>query len=188
MASKRQQIVKVSNTDQQDPEFTDTTQSAVKTPSKATKNNRRKDTDLMKQTESEADAFINSIERAPLRTLAREIHGHLMKESIVNYVKTIYIGYEFQGEMFAALYRNTNAIEVALPLPEDESGPLIMDASHLTWRTLPLMVHITRTSQLPEAFKIIDRSYTRLVSGSHTVHRTNEYFIARKKGRPLRGK
>lgn len=105
---------------------------------------------------------------------------------MIDYVKTIYIGYEFQGEMFAALYRNTSAIEVALPLAEDEFGPLIMDASHLTWRTLPLMIHVTSPSQLPQAFSIIDRSFDRLNTGLHKVNRTNEYFIARKKGRPMR--
>ena len=134
----------------------------------------------------EAHNFLNGIEKKELRALANELHHHLMKDTVIDYVKTIYIGYEFQGEMFAALYRNTSAIEVALPLAEDESGPLIMDASHLTWRTLPLMIHVTSSSQLPQAFSIIDRSFDRLNTGLHKVNRTNEYFIARKKGRPMR--
>jgi hypothetical protein len=134
----------------------------------------------------ESHNFLIGIEKKALRTLANELHHHLMKHPVIDYVKTIYIGYEFQGEMFAALYRNTGAIEVALPLSENESGPLIMDASHLTWRTLPLMIHVTNLSQLPQAFSIIDRSFDRLNAGLHKVNRTNEYFISRKKGRPIR--
>lgn len=138
------------------------------------------------QGSADAQLFISGIEKKPLRSLALELHNHLAKESVVDYVKTIYVGYEFQGEMFAALYRNTGAIEVALPLSENDAGPLIMDASHLTWRTLPLMIHVTHSSQLPEAFAVIDRAFDRLKSGLHHVHRSNEYFIARKRGRPMR--
>jgi len=135
---------------------------------------------------SEAQLFIAGIEKRSLRNLAHKLHEYLIRESVIDYVKTIYIGYEFQGEMFAALYRNVSAIEIALPLPENESGPLIMDASHLTWRTLPLMIHVTQPSQLKDAFTIIDRAFDRLKDGSHLVNRTNEFFIARKKGRPMR--
>jgi hypothetical protein len=136
--------------------------------------------------ETEAQLFIAGIEKRSLRSLALNLHEYLLRESVIDYVKTIYIGYESQGEMFAALYRNVNAIEIALPLPEDESGPLIMDASHLTWRTLPLMIHVTHASQLTDAFAVIDRAFGRLKSGLHLLNRTNEFFIARKKGRPMR--
>jgi len=142
--------------------------------------------EALQQGSADAQLFFSGIEKKTLRSLALELHNHLIKDSVVDYVKTIYVGYEFKGEMFAALYRNTGAIEVALPLSEDDAGPLIMDASHLTWRTLPLMIQVTRSSQLPEAFATIDRAFDRLKSGLHHVHRSNEYFIARKKGRPMR--
>jgi hypothetical protein len=136
--------------------------------------------------QSDAERFIEGISNKSLRGIAAILHQYLLSIATTDYVKTVYIGYDFNGEMLAALYRNTTAIEVALPLPEFSRGPLLMDASHLTWRTLPVMIHVTKTDQLAAAKNLIDEAFLRLESGIHEVDRTPEFFKARKKGRPER--
>ena len=84
-------------------------------------------------------------EMQPLATAVHEIfEGH----GCTSYVKTIYIGYDLDGEMVAAMYGHTSSVEVALALSEDATGPLLTDASHLTWRTLPVAAVIAKKSDI----------------------------------------
>lgn len=53
-------------------------------------------------------------------------------------VKTIDIGYDISGEMADELYAHAEYLEVALALQEYAEMSILVDASQLTWRTLPV--------------------------------------------------
>ena len=88
-------------------------------------------------------AMIRGIPRKPLRDAATELDKTFLANGCLAYVKTIYIGYELDGEMIAAVYPRSDHLEVALAIPEDQEHELLRDASHLTWRTLPLAAVVT---------------------------------------------
>jgi hypothetical protein len=92
-------------------------------------------------------------------------------------VKTIYIGYDLDGVMVAALYPHTNRVEVALALPEDHESKLLIDATHLTWRTLPVAAVLRGETDLEQVLRLIDEACLRIATGSHEVERPNDYFV-----------
>jgi len=101
-----------------------------------------------------------------------------------SYVKTIYIGYDIDGEMVAALYGRVDLVEIALALDEDTAGKLLVDASHLTWRTLPLAAHIKTAADLKDFKPLATLACTRVTNKEHHVERDNNFFInARKEKR-----
>ena len=82
----------------------------------------------------EADAYITGLNKK-VRPIAQAVHDTLISLGCTSYVKTIYIGYDLNGEMVAASYGHGNHVEVALALAEDHPDERLQDASHLTWRT-----------------------------------------------------
>ena len=97
-------------------------------------------------------------------------------------VKTIYISYMVGNQMVAAVYPRSREIEVALALPEDHPSPLLRDATHLTWRTLPVSTLLTDAAGATSILDLLVEAVERVASGTHDVHRANEHFI----GRPQR--
>lgn len=124
---------------------------------------------------SEAEIYIANL--APrVRATAKTVHTRLLAEGCESYVKTIYIGYDLDGEMVAALYAHADHLEVALALPEDAEGEILIDASHLTWRTLPVAAVIRSRQDLREARALLQEACERVRSSSHAVNRDNDFF------------
>ena len=131
---------------------------------------------------TEADAYITGLNKK-VRPIAQAVHDTLISLGCTSYVKTIYIGYDLNGEMVAASYGHGNHVEVALALAEDHPDERLQDASHLTWRTLPLALNLTSTSSVKQAHSLFEEACSRVGGQSHDVHRDNDYFVARKRRR-----
>lgn len=116
-----------------------------------------------------------------MRGLAQAAHALIVSEGCSSYVKTIYVGYEIDGEMVAALYGRADHLEIALALPEDVDGALLVDASHLTWRTLPVAAIVRNQDELEAFGALASEACRRVRERSHSVHRDNDFFIARRK-------
>jgi hypothetical protein len=117
--------------------------------------------------------------------LGRALHNSMCAAGCDAYVKTIYIGYEISGSMVAALYGRADHIELALALEEDDPCPLLKDASHLTWRTLPVAAEVRTEDDASVALGLIRRACTRVRGGTHSVYRDNDHFVRRNR---VRGK
>ena len=115
--------------------------------------------------------------------LGMPLHVALLAQGCDAYVKTIYIGYEISGEMVAALYAHANHIELALAVAEDHPNRVLKDATHLTWRTLPLALEIRSTDDLVLAGELIEEACARIRGGSHDVERDNDHFIRSRQAR-----
>ena len=120
---------------------------------------------------------------ANVTPLGMPLHVALLAQGCDSYVKTIYIGYEISGEMVAALYAHANHIELALAVAEDHPNMVLKDASHLTWRTLPLALEIRSTEDLVLAGQLIEEACVRIRGGSHDVERDNDHFIRSRQAR-----
>jgi hypothetical protein len=133
----------------------------------------------------EVDEYLNSMNKK-LRRVGQEVNGYFGAEGCKGYVKTIYIGYEIEDEMVAALYGHSDRVEVALALPEDASHPLIVDADHLTWRTMPVAIVITTVTEAKSIAPLINEACERIREGAHDVKRDNDFFIQARRERRRR--
>jgi len=133
-------------------------------------------------TTDEATAYLDQLNNR-VRPLADKAHQALLDLGCASYVKTIYIGYDIEGEMVAALYAHADHLEIALALPEDQKGSLLIDASHLTWRTLPVAALVKGEGDLEQFNFLASLACQRIVDREHDVMRDNEYFVNRKRGR-----
>ena len=115
--------------------------------------------------------------------LASDLHDVLLNLGCVSYVKTIYIGYDIAGEMVAALYGHSDYVEIALALPEDADGDLLIDASHLTWRTLPVAAIVRKTTDVQPFKELASVAVERVRTASHTVNRDNDFFAKSRRER-----
>ncbi len=115
--------------------------------------------------------------------LGIQVHEVLAATGAVSYVKTIYVGYEIGGEMIAALYPRADHLEIALALPEDAESRLLVDASHLTWRTLPVAAIVTAKDDLPEFTNLANAAAARVRTATHDVMRDNDFFVRSKRER-----
>ena len=106
-----------------------------------------------------------------VRPLASDLHDVLLNLGCVSYVKTIYIGYDIAGEMVAALYGHSDHVEIALALPEETDGDLLVDASHLTWRTLPVAAIVSSVAELPLFTKLASDAVDRVRNASRPALR-----------------
>jgi hypothetical protein len=125
---------------------------------------------------AEAQAYLAGL-GGEVRLLAEAVHRVFVTLGCESYVKTIYIGYEIDGEMVAAAYSHADHVEVALALPEDVEGDLLVDATHLTWRTLPVAALVRRTDDLPVFESLATDACDRVRSRAHDIHRDNEFFV-----------
>jgi len=126
----------------------------------------------------------NTDEGTLLATLSKELlpsgkalHKRLVSAGCVPYVKTIYIGYDLGGVMVAALYPHVDRIEIALALPEDYESALLIDATHLTWKTLPVAAVLKTADDLDESVELVDEACRRIHGGHHDIERPNDYFM-----------
>ena len=104
------------------------------------------------------------------------LHKKLLSEGCTSYVKTIYIGYDLDGVMVGALYPHADRAEIALALPDDHESKLLKDATHLTWKTLPVAAVVRSIGELPEALSLADEACQRIKDRVHDVERPNDYF------------
>jgi hypothetical protein len=130
---------------------------------------------------SAAEAYLADLRKS--RAIAVAAHEVFVELGCSSYVKTIYIGYDIGGEMAAALYGHADHVEVALAVPDDCAHPLLVDAGHLTWRTLPLAAELRKKSELKSFKALAALACDRVRSSQHDVRRDNDYFIEAKRRR-----
>lgn len=124
---------------------------------------------------SEAEEYLSGLNKKVAK-IAGELHKILIDEGCSSYVKTIYIGYDFNGEMIAALYAHAEYVEVALALPESFESPILIDGTHLTWRTLPVAA-VVRSKEDIRLFKSLAQNACGGVKmGHHKVNRDSLFF------------
>ena len=140
----------------------------------------------MSSSHSDAEAYLASLNKK-IGVLASEVHQRLIDRGCTSYVKTIYIGYDFNGEMVAALYGHVDYIEVAIALPEKFDSPILIDAAHLTWRTLPVAAVIKSKNDLKSFSTLVKAACEGVLNGSHTVLRDNDFFAKAKREKQERG-
>ena len=140
----------------------------------------------MSTNHSDAEAYLASLNKK-IGGLAAQAHRQLIDQGCTSYVKTIYIGYDFNGEMVAALYGHVDYVEVAIALPENFDSLILIDASHLTWRTLPVAAVIKSKDDLSRFSALVIAACEGVLSGSHTVLRDNDFFAKAKRERDERG-
>lgn len=141
----------------------------------------------MKVEESEGNEVLRYLRSGTKRMsdLAGGAHAYFLERNCHAYFKTIYIGYDLDGVMVAALYKRADHLEIALALPENHESPLLIDATHLTWRTLPLAAVIEKKAQLVMLRDLVAEACQRISTQDHNVHRDNEFFT-RHKRHPMR--
>jgi hypothetical protein len=118
--------------------------------------------------------------RAEIRELAETFHTAITELGCTSYVKTIYIGYQLGDQMVAALYPRGGSIEVAFALAEDHADMRLVDATHLTWPTLPLSASVSLLEELPWLIAHAAEAVARVNGNLHGVRRPNEHFQGRK--------
>ena len=115
--------------------------------------------------------------------LCTQVHEMFLAAGCNSYVKTIYIGYDIDGEMVAALYGHSDHVEVALALAEDHPSSQLIDASHLTWKTLPVAAIGHDAAEVKKMGPLIEEACERVRAGLHTVNRDNDFFMKAKRER-----
>lgn len=93
-------------------------------------------------------------------------------------VKTIYVSFTLGDSLVASAHPRADVVELALALPEAHGSTLLEDASHLTWRTLPLLVCIEADSPREDVMDLVYEAVNRVESGEHDVDRPPEFFQA----------
>lgn len=137
----------------------------------------------MTKGDSEAQKYIAELNQASA-ALCTEVHGMLLSAGCNSYVKTIYIGYDIDGEMVAALYGHAGHVELALALAEDHPSRQLIDASHLTWKTLPVAAIGHNLADVKQFAPLIGEACVRVRAGQHDVSRDNDFFIKSKTRTP----
>ena len=136
----------------------------------------------MASADSEARAYIAELNKSSA-ALCTQVHEIFLAAGCNSYVKTIYIGYDIDGEMVAALYGHADHVEVALALAEDHPSSQLIDASHLTWKTLPVAALGHNAVEVKKFEPLIDEACARVRAGQHDVNRDNDFFIKAKRER-----
>jgi hypothetical protein len=103
-----------------------------------------------------------------------------------SYVKTIYIGYTLGSDMVAAVYPNGTYTEIALALPEDPPDDRLVDASHLTWPTLPVAYRVSSQRHIVIAVGLAQSAAHLVAAGQRNKPRPPDFFRGRKEDRPRR--
>ena len=83
----------------------------------------------------------------------------------------------------AALYGHADHVEVALALAEDHPSSQLIDASHLTWKTLPVAAIGHNTAEVKKFRPLIDEACQRVRTRQHDVNRDNDFFMKAKRER-----
>lgn len=134
---------------------------------------------------TEVQTYLDGV-NAKMRKVCEALHSSLVELGCDAYVKTIYIGYDIDGVMTAAAYAHLDHVEIALALADDHPDVRLEDASHLTWRTLPVCLQLKSVTEARAAVALLREACERVSSQTHDVHRDNDYFIGRKRRGPNR--
>ena len=134
--------------------------------------------------DSEAQEYISGVNKK-YRKLAASLHQCFMSQGCISYVKTIYVGYEIEGKMVAALYRHEDRVEIALALDENHISQILIDATHLTWRTMPVAAVVRNDHDLKRSLHLVVEASNRVRTGKNTLSRSNAFFAEAKKKRML---
>lgn len=134
--------------------------------------------------DSEARAYLGTSNKK-VQNLASELHKTFIKLGCVSYVKTIYIGYDIEGQMVAALYCHEDRVEIALALEENHVSPILIDATHLTWRSMPVAAVVRNDKDLSAAALLVVEASSRVKAGKNTLNRSSEFFAEFKKSKRL---
>ena len=118
-----------------------------------------------------------------IKKLVTEICDQFTDEGCILYVKTIYIGADLEGQMVGAIYAHKTDIEVALALPENAVHPLLEDASHLTWRTLPVLAKITSGKEVKILKELVLEACQRIRDSEHKVYLDDDFFVEARRRR-----
>jgi hypothetical protein len=130
----------------------------------------------------EAQKYIANLNKSSA-ALCTQVHEMFLAAGCSSYVKTIYIGYDIDGEMVAALYGHSDHVEVALALAEDHPSSQLIDASHLTWKTLPVAAIGHDAAEVEKMAVLVVEACDRVRAGLHTVNRDNDFFMKAKRER-----
>jgi hypothetical protein len=130
----------------------------------------------------EAQKYIADLNKTSA-ALCIQVHEMFLAAGCNSYVKTIYIGYDIDGEMVAALYGHADHVEVALALAEDHPSSQLIDASHLTWKTLPVAAIGHDAAEVGKMAGLVVEACDRVRAGLHTVNRDNDFFIRSRRER-----
>ena len=130
----------------------------------------------------EAQKYIAELNKSSA-LMCQQVHQMFLAAGCNSYVKTIYIGYDIDGEMVAALYGHADHVEVALALAEDHPSNRLIDASHLTWKTLPVAAIGHNAAEVKKFGPLIEEACMRVRAGQHDVNRDNEFFMKSKRER-----
>jgi len=133
-------------------------------------------------TSSEAHDYFVSLNKK-VSSVGLDLDAFFDSEGCASYVKTIYVGYDIGGEMVAALYGHADHVELALALAEDHPADGLIDASHLTWRTLPVAAIVKSSADVRRIRGLIEEACARVREGAHGVNRDNEFFIKSRRDR-----
>jgi hypothetical protein len=136
-------------------------------------------------TNDDAERYLADLNTG-IRSIASSAHDLLTGLGCSSYVKTIYVGYDIDGEMVAAMYGHANHVEIALALPEDAEGHILIDASHLTWRTLPVAAVLRSDMDLPSFQNLAEEACRRVRHSDHDVLRDSDYFFKARRERGFR--
>jgi hypothetical protein len=90
-----------------------------------------------------------------VRTATTRLYSFLVEAGCQPYVKTIYVGFEIDGVLVAALYPRSDHVEIAMALPESADSPILIDATHLTWRTLPVAALVRGPEDTDTAIELL---------------------------------
>ena len=129
----------------------------------------------MTTTDGEARQYIADLNKTSA-ALCTQVHEMFLAAGCSSYVKTIYIGYDVDGEMVAALYGHSDHVEVALALAEDHPSSQLIDASHLTWKTLPVAAIGHDAAEVLKMGPLVEEACARVRAGEHHVNRDNDFF------------
>ena len=135
---------------------------------------------------SDSETYIAGLNKKT-QPIAQLAHDSLVGLGCSPYVKTIYIGYDLDGVMVAALYSHVDYVEVALALEESHESNILVDATHLTWRTLPVCAVLHTKTDVKEFVKLASVACSRVGTGVHHVDRDSEFFAKAKRERHEKG-
>ena len=111
-----------------------------------------------------------------IRKLLKHLKDIFEKQTCSSYVKTIYMGFDIDKEMVAAVYPHSNYIDIALALEEDHPDSALKDASHLTWRTLPVSLEVSTLNEIDQNIGLLHEACKRVQDGMANKPRDNEFF------------
>ena len=120
-----------------------------------------------------------------LRPAWELIDEFLVSRGLSRDVKTIYVSYTTQGgEVAAAAHPDlvTISIEVALAIDPTLEHPMLYDATHLKWRTLPQAVRLTSVEDVSDQVEeLLDLAIAH--AGTLSPRPPEEFIGRRRRGR-----